>query len=125
MPVLPEEVSKAWENREGPAILTTVDAEGNPNAIYVNCVNKYSDDMLVIADNYFNKTRKNILTGSYASLLFITQGDKSYQIKGEIEYYTEGPIFDTMKQWNPVNYPGHGAAALKVGQVFSREGRLV
>ncbi|MHC1770974.1 MAG: pyridoxamine 5'-phosphate oxidase family protein [Flexilinea sp.] len=125
MPVLPEEVSKAWENREGPAILTTVDIEGNPNAIYVNSVSKYSDDMLVIADNYFNKTRKNILAGTKATLLFITNEGKPYQIKGEIKYYTEGAIFDDMKRWNPAKHPGHAAAALKVGQVFSQAERLV
>ena len=119
MPVLPEDVSKAWENREGPIVLTTVDAEGNPNAIYATCVSKYSEDTLVVADNFFNKTRANILADSPASLLFITKEGKSYQIKGKIEYHTEGAVFDDMKQWNPAKLPGHAAAALKVEQVFS------
>lgn len=119
MPALPEEVSKAWENRKGPIVLTTVDKEGTPNAIYATCVSKYSEDTLVIADNYFKKTRTNILAGCQAALLFITEEGKSYQIKGEIEYHTEGIIFDDMKQWNPHKHPGHAAAALKVEHVFS------
>lgn len=125
MSTLPEIVNKAWENREGPVVLTTIDSEGVPNAIYATCVSKYSADTLVIADNYFNKTRANILAGSKVSLLFITKEGKSYQVKGVIEYYTSGPVFDDMKQWNPVKHPGHAAAALKVEQVFSGAERLV
>ena len=125
MPALPENVSKAWENREGPIVLTTVDAEGNPNAIYATCVSKYSEDTLVVADNFFNKTRANILADSPASLLFITKEGKSYQIKGKIEYHTQGAVFEDMKQWNPTKLPGHAAAALKVEHVFSGAKKLV
>jgi uncharacterized protein len=125
MPELPESVSQAWENREGPVVLTTVDAEGHPNAIYATCVSKYSEDTLIIADNFFNKTRANILIGSQVALLFITKEGKSYQIKGKIAYHTEGPVFDNMKQWNPSQLPGHAAAALKVEQVFSGAEQLI
>jgi hypothetical protein len=125
MPVLPDAVSQAWENREGPIVLTTVDAEGNPNSIYATCVSKYREDTLVVADNFFNKTKANILAGCKATLLFITKEGKSYQLKGKIEYYTEGAVFDDMKRWNPVNLPGHAAAALKVEQVFCGAEKLV
>lgn len=125
MPTLPEVVSKAWENREGPVVLTTVDLEGNPNAIYATCVSKLNEDTLVVADNYFNKTKANILAGSKAALLFITKDGKSYQIKGTIEYYTQGAIYDDMKQWNPTRLPGHAAAALKVEHIFSGAEKLV
>ena len=125
MPALPEAVSKAWENREGPIVLTTVDAECNPNAIYATCVSKFNEDTLVVADNFFNKTKTNILAGSKAALLFITKEGKSYQIKGKIEYHTEGAVFDDMKQWNPAKLPGHAAAALKVEHVFSGAEKLV
>lgn len=119
MTVLPEIVNQAWEQREGPVVLTTVDSAGVPNAIYATCVRKASADTLVVADNFFNKTRTNILAGSPASLLFITKEGKAYQVKGRIEYHTEGPVFDAMKQWNPTQLPGHAAAALQVEQVFA------
>jgi predicted pyridoxine 5'-phosphate oxidase superfamily flavin-nucleotide-binding protein len=125
MPVLSEEVSQAWENREGPIVLTTVDAEGKPNAIYATCVSMYREDSLVIADNFFNKTRANILAESQASVLFITKEGKSYQFKGKIEYHTEGAVFEDMKRWNPASLPGHAAAALNVEQVFSGAKQLV
>jgi uncharacterized protein len=116
---LPEIVSQAWEARKGPVVLATVDAQGVPNIIYATCVKKYSADQLVIADNYFNKTRANILAGSQGSLLFITEAGKAYQVKGRLEYMTAGDIFADMKCWNDPKHPGNAAVVLHVEQVFS------
>jgi predicted pyridoxine 5'-phosphate oxidase superfamily flavin-nucleotide-binding protein len=125
MAALPESVIEAWENREGPIVFTTIDTEGNPNAIYATCVRKFSADTLVVADNFFSKTRANILAGSRGSLLFITKDKKSYQVKGSIEYHTVGQIYDDMKTWNPDRLPGHAAAALRVEHVFSGAEQLL
>lgn len=125
MPALPEIVSAAWNNREGPVVLITVDAKGNPNAIYATCVSKFREDTLVVADNFFNKTRANILADSAGALLFITKEGKSFQIKGSLEYHTEGEIFEDMKKWNPAKLPGHAAAAIKVEHVFCGAEELV
>jgi predicted pyridoxine 5'-phosphate oxidase superfamily flavin-nucleotide-binding protein len=125
MAVLPEKVSKEWENREGPIILATVNTAGIPNAIYATCVSKFSEDTIVVANNYFSKTLENILAGSKGSILFITKEKKSYQIKGRIEYHKDGPIFDDMKKWNPEKHPGHAAAALKVEEVYAGAEKLL
>ncbi|NCD33259.1 MAG: pyridoxamine 5'-phosphate oxidase family protein [Spartobacteria bacterium] len=124
MSKLPESVCRAWENREDAVVFTTVDAEGVPNSIYATCVSKYDDETLVVADNYFDKTRKNILAGSKASMLFITKEGKSFQVKGSVDYVKEGPVFDDMKTWNPQKHPGHAAAALKVEAVYSGSEKL-
>ncbi len=112
-------VDEAWINREERVIFTTVDNEGIPNSVYITCVARYGEDLVVIADNYFDKTRKNIFSGSKGSILFITKDGKAYQAKGTIEYHREGEIFDDMKTWNPEKHPGHAAAALKVEEVYS------
>ena len=125
MSALPEKVSKAWDERKGPIIFTTIDTKGAPNAIYATCVNKFSEDTMVIADNFFLKTRKNILAGTKGSILFITNEDKAFQIKGAIEYHTEGDIFKDMKKWNPKQHPGHAAAVLKVEEVYSGSEKLL
>ena len=125
MAELPEKVSQAWENREGPIILSTVDGDGNPNAIYATCVSKFSEDTIVVANNYFSKTLKNILAGSKGSILFLTKEGEAYQIKGSIEYHTEGAVFDDMKKWNVKQNPGHAAAALKVEEVYSGADKLL
>lgn len=125
MAVLPEKVSKAWEDREGPIVLATINGNGIPNAIYATCVSKYNEDTLVIANNYFSKTLQNIQAGSKGTILFITKEGTSYQVKGRIEYHEAGPIYDDMKKWNPAKHPGHAAAALKVEEVYSGAEKLV
>ncbi|MBW2563452.1 MAG: pyridoxamine 5'-phosphate oxidase family protein [Deltaproteobacteria bacterium] len=125
MAALPEKVSKAWEDREGPIILSTIDGDGIPNAIYATCVSIFSEDTVVVANNYFSKTLKNILAGSKGTILFITKEGKSYQIKGSIEYHKEGSIFEDMKKWNPKKHPGHAAAALIVEEVYTGAEKLL
>ena len=125
MSVLPEEVSKAWDKKEGPVVFTTVDKNGAPNTIYATCVSKFDEETIVVADNYFDKTRANILTGSKASILFITDESKAFQVKGTIEYHKEGKFFDDMKKWNPKQHPGHAATVLKVEEVYAGGTKLL
>ncbi len=125
MSALPENVSKAWDDRKGPIVFSTVDKNAIPNAIYATCVSKFDEETLVIADNYFDKTRNNILAGSKGSILFITNEDKAFQVKGTIEYHKEGDVFEDMKKWNPEKHPGHAAAALKVEEVYSGAEKLL
>lgn len=124
MTAIPELVSNEWENREGPIVLTTANPEGTPNAIYATCVSKFSEDVFVVADNFFCKTRANIEAGSPASLLFLTNERKSYQIKGTIELLAEGELFEDMKTWNPESLPGNAAAVLRVEEVYSGAEKL-
>ncbi len=119
MSALPEVVSQAWDKRQGPIVLATVDEAGKPNIIYATCVRRYGDDRVVIADNYFAKTRANILAGSQGALLFITEDRKAYQLKGTFEYVTSGEIYQDMKTWLDPKHPGHAAVVLHVAQVFS------
>ncbi len=125
MSKLPENVSTAWDEREGPVIVTTVDKNGVPNAIYATCVSKFDEGKIVIADNYFDKTKKNILAGSRGSVLFITREGKAFQVKGAIEYCKEGAIFEDMKKWNPSKHPGHAATVLNVEEVYSGSQKLL
>ena len=125
MSKLPEKVRAAWDDRDGPIILATVDTHGVPNIIYAGSVGIHGDDRLVVTDNYFDKTRKNIMSGSTGSILFRDKAGKAYQVKGTLEYHTEGIIFDKMKVWNPPQHPGHAALALCVGTVFSGAEQLL
>ena len=120
MATLPKNVREAWEDRDGPIVLATLSKEGVPNIIYAGCVGIFGEDRLVVADNYFNKTRENLKTeGGKGSVLFLTKSGKAYQVKGTLEYHTEGEVFDHMKTWNPPEHPGNAAAALRVEEVYS------
>ena len=85
----------------------------------------FGADRLVVADNYFDKTRRNILAGSKGSLLFRDKAGKAYQVKGTLEYHRHGEVFDDMKSWNPPQHPGHAAAALRVEAVYKRGGETL
>ena len=119
MNLLTEEVCNAWKNRNGAVVLTTIGKDGIANSIYVTCAEMYEDKQIVVADNYFNKTRENILEGSAGIILFITKEGKAYQIKGSLEYRKNGDLFDFMKCWNPERHPGHAAVVLVPEKVYS------
>ena len=118
------EILDAWKRRKGPIVLTTVASDGTPNSIYASSVAAYGDDTLVVSDNYFDKTRANILAGSKGSILFITDDNKAFQVKGRLAYYQSGPVFDDMKTWN-TKYPGHAAAAVHVEAVYNGAKKLI
>ncbi|MBN2035674.1 MAG: pyridoxamine 5'-phosphate oxidase family protein, partial [Chitinispirillaceae bacterium] len=69
---LPDEVLTAWNDRDGPVVLSTVDADGTPNSIYASIAHLTSDGRLAVTDNYFDKTKANIDARTSACLLFIT-----------------------------------------------------
>jgi uncharacterized protein len=105
-------VAQAWENREGPAVLATVDAAKTPNAIYVG-------------ENYFHKTRANITSGTKGAILFLTKERKSFQVKGPLSYHTEGPIFENMQSWHDPKYPGVAATLLRVEEAYNGAEKLL
>ena len=124
MSTMNDAVRQAWSDREGPVVLATVSPEGEPNVIYATCVGAFGDDCLVVADNYFDKTRRNIQAGCRGAILFRSKDGKAFQVKGTLEYHTAGPIFEDMKAWNPPKHPGHAAAALRVEAVYSGAQKL-
>ena len=110
--------------RSGPVILATLSPDGTPNIIYATCVSAFGSDRLVVADNYFDKTRKNIQAGSRGALLFRSKTGKAFQVKGVLEYHTEGEVFAHMQTWNPPQHPGHAAVALRIEAVYSGAEKL-
>lgn len=125
MSKIPEKVRTAWDDRDGPVILATVDDGGVPNIIYATCVGTFGDDRFVVADNYFDKTRRNAIKGGTGAILFKDKSGKAFQVKGTLGYHTAGEIFDSMKVWNPQKHPGHAALALCVDSIFSGSERIL
>ena len=120
-----ETLNNEWNKRNGPIIFTTSDESGLPNSIYAACVSKFNDSTIIIADNFFNKTRKNILLGNKGSILFITNEEKSYQLKGIIKYHKEGKYFEDMKKWNPEKLPGIAAVVFEIEEAYSGAEKLL
>ena len=118
MSTLPEAFQKAWEQREPRMIFSTVDGNGEPNAVWVLCVKLVDDKHIQIANNFFSKTLDNVLAGSRGSLLMIAPERESYQIKGNLEYATEGPAYEEMKSWLDPKFAGVGAVTLHIDSIY-------
>jgi hypothetical protein len=119
MKSLPKAVSKAWDEREPLVILSTVSKDGVPNSIFVGVTGRYDDRTFFLANYYFSKTKQNILDDGKASLLFLTNEKKSFQLKRTMELQDSGPVYEAMKKINPAQYPALSVAVLHVEEVFS------
>lgn len=117
MAKLPEVVLQAWEQRNCPPTLTTVNADGVPNSVYVSNVKLLDDEHIAIADGAFNKTRENILHGSTGCLLFLTE-QGAYQLKGHFDYHREGPVKDDATHWAKPVWPIQAVVVLNIESVY-------
>jgi predicted pyridoxine 5'-phosphate oxidase superfamily flavin-nucleotide-binding protein len=120
-----EKLAQAWERREGPAVLATVDVAKRPNVIYVGEIRYAPSEGFIVADNYFHKTRANIRSGTRGAILFLTKDHKSFQVKGLLTYHTEGPIFENLQSWHDPKHPGVAATLLRIEEAYSGAERLL
>jgi len=105
--------------------VATCNAEGTPNVVYIKCLKVIDDETLLIADNYFHKTRENILGNPKLAFVVRHEEKGSFQIKGSIERLTEGPMFDEVQKWVPDRLPRVAAVVLHVEQVYNGAEQLV
>ncbi|MBN1306588.1 MAG: pyridoxamine 5'-phosphate oxidase family protein [Chitinispirillaceae bacterium] len=108
-----------------PIVFSTVDENGVPNSIYAGIAKKLDDGRILVVDNYFDKTKKNIAKGTMGSVLFITKERKSFQVKGTVEYHKDDEIHAQLKTWVDSKYPAVGAAVVNVEQVYCGAERLL
>ncbi len=118
MAKLTPEALQAWQQHDERMVFTTTDANNIANSIWVICAKLINDEQFVIANNAFNKTLENIKQGSKGVLLYIAPERESYQVKGTLEYYTDGPVYDDMKSWLDSKFPGKGALVLNIEEVY-------
>ncbi|ADK82591.1 pyridoxamine 5'-phosphate oxidase family protein [Sediminispirochaeta smaragdinae] len=127
MAKLTQEVLTAIEKTK-PTCIATASSDGIPNLIYVTYVKAAGDDMLVVADNKFNKTRQNLDTNPRMSVTVLDPDTmKSYQIKCTAECVTEGERYDSVVKWVHVKHPQltpKAAFYLTVDEVYSGADRI-
>lgn len=102
---LSQEVLDAIE-KTMPICVATASLEGTPNLIYVTYVKALDKQTLILADNKFDKTRKNLDSNPQISVTVLDPDThKSYQIKCATECVTQGKRFDDIVNWVHVNHP--------------------
>jgi predicted pyridoxine 5'-phosphate oxidase superfamily flavin-nucleotide-binding protein len=105
-------------------VLATATEDGIPNVVPVGMKKIVDDETILISDQYFNKTLKNIKDNPRAA---ITMWDKSegYQIKGTVSMETSGRRFEETARWveergRSINKPlrSKGALILKITEIY-------
>jgi predicted pyridoxine 5'-phosphate oxidase superfamily flavin-nucleotide-binding protein len=125
MAKLTPEALQAWQQHEERMVFTTINKDHVANSVWVICAKLINDEQFVITNNAFNKTLENIKSGSKGVLLYIAPERESYQVKGSLEYYEEGPIYDDMKKWLDPKFPGKGALVLNIEEVYYGADKVV
>ncbi len=84
--------------KSGTYILATSNKAGKPNAVPIG-IYKVKDETIVLADNFMNKTRKNLEENPVAAVTFWSGEDHyGYQIKGKTSIETSGEDYEAMKK---------------------------
>ena len=94
---------------------------GIPNVVPIGAFKVLDDETLLISDQFFNKTAKNLKENNKVALTW--WGDKAgFQIKGSVTIHTDDEIFRQDIAWvkslKPTLNP-KAAVVMKVTDVFS------
>lgn len=82
-----------------PAILATTDPDGMPNVSLLSQVHYVDSRRVALSYQFFNKTRRNILSTRAASVIVVDPATMA-QFRLELDYeetQTSGPLFESMK----------------------------
>jgi predicted pyridoxine 5'-phosphate oxidase superfamily flavin-nucleotide-binding protein len=107
------------------AILATATADGTPNAVPVGAKKIIDPETVLVSDQFFNKTIKNLQSNPKASLMY-WEGHEGYQLKGTVTVETSGQRFDETVRWiegrsKQIGFPliSKGAIILKIDEIYA------
>ena len=118
MAQLTPEVKKAISKQEVFPVATS-NQDGIPNVVYIKYLKVIDDQTVLIADNYLNKTRNNILNNGKITFVVLDDDKGSYQIKGTAERLTKGDMFDEVQKWVLDKLPGTAAVVMNVEEIYN------
>ncbi|MDD1770213.1 MAG: pyridoxamine 5'-phosphate oxidase family protein [Methanomassiliicoccales archaeon] len=109
-------------SKQKPIPLATASKNGVPNVIFVGLLKIVDDETIMVVDNFFNKTAKNLKENPKIAILCYTPDPKRcYQIKGTVTLVSSGKTFEEMRAWvhglNP-KLPARAAVLIKVDEVY-------
>jgi predicted pyridoxine 5'-phosphate oxidase superfamily flavin-nucleotide-binding protein len=82
-----------------PYIFTTASKDGKPNGVPIGMARIISDDEVLLADNFMNKTRKNLAENPWTAITFWSQESRlGYQFKGRARVEESGKHLEDLKR---------------------------
>lgn len=107
------------------AILATATVDGIPNAVPIGAKKIIDPETVLVSDQFFNKTIKNIQSNPKVSLMY-WEGHEGYQLKGTVTVETNGHRFDETARWiegmsEKIGFPlrSKGAVILKIEEIYA------
>ncbi len=126
---IPKHIQKLI-NEESIHILSTSSKDGIPNTIYLKFLKVYNDQQILIANNKFFKTEKNLIENPNMSfLIFDKENKKAYQLKGNVEFHKDDEIFSETVKWvekerlSPGTFPKSGIL-MTIKEIYSGAKRI-
>ncbi|OPY77827.1 MAG: Pyridoxamine 5'-phosphate oxidase [Syntrophus sp. PtaU1.Bin005] len=105
-------------------VLATADSDGKPNAVPVGAKKILDDETILISDQFFNKTLKNMKANPNVAVTF-WEGHEGYQLKGSVVLETSGSRYEETARWieelgNAAGFPlkSKGIAILKIEEIY-------
>ncbi len=95
--VLTEEMMDTIEKNL--VFVATVSKEGVPNVVPIGFARPLDEKTILIADNYMNKTIKNLEDNHKISLIVQDAKSLPYQFKGTVKIFKSGEYFDQVVDW--------------------------
>jgi predicted pyridoxine 5'-phosphate oxidase superfamily flavin-nucleotide-binding protein len=80
------------------AYLSTAAKDGSPNVVPIGAFKFLDDETLLISDQFFNKTLKNLQENPKIALAWWGEKD-GFQIKADITIHTDDEIFRQNVEW--------------------------
>jgi predicted pyridoxine 5'-phosphate oxidase superfamily flavin-nucleotide-binding protein len=105
-------------------IMATASLDGKPNGVPMGLVRMISDDEILIADNFMQKTRKNLEENPRVAVSFWNpKGPGGYQFKGKARIETSGKHFDEVARHvrsteHPVPIKTKAVVIVKVDEIY-------
>jgi predicted pyridoxine 5'-phosphate oxidase superfamily flavin-nucleotide-binding protein len=118
MAQLPDAVKKAISKQDVFPV-ATCNQDCIPNVVYIGYLKIVDDQTVLIADNFLNKTRNNILSNGKIAFAVRDEEKGSFQIKGTAERLTEGDMFDEVQKWVPDKLPRVAAVVMHVEDIYN------
>lgn len=104
--------------------VATSSEDSIPNVVYIAYLKVIDDQTVLIADNYLNKTRENLLSNGKISFLVSDEKKGSFQIKGTAKRRTEGKMFDEVQTWVSDELPRVAAVIMHIEEVYNGAERV-
>lgn len=119
---MPTEVIETLRKQK-PTPIATSSLQGVPNVVYVGSIKILDDENIMIADNFFNKTLRNLEENPRISILcWDAENKRSYQIKGSVKVHISGAKFDEMRAWihsTRPELPAKSCVMVEVEEVYN------